>query len=496
MLDQTIQTIEQRILQVFPAGHSYSKTQIKEARLPSGVKHFLLSALQRRSEIEAAQLLNVRSEWFNADDDEYQLVLQQAVLTLGNSACFPALEWPKAVHQAVEHVVEYLISPVSMLARFVFSADSASISASDLLRKSGYFSDYSYLSRAVEAYISRKNSQRVFKVEFANALYHIDRQMTDAYDSKAWLKLLNPLIKLVDFPTPGLPVSFVVRFFEDKGQGQLSQYLNEAASAKHADMVSIESLTALIDHFLSDAGEPAQESNQEAQASSALPADHPAEPEKKGEASVAPSTLAQTPAAPQRPMEPAPASPLPPLPQPLPAPPPLPPAPPPPPPQKESESQPEPAPSGTTGDENTSPRVPLPLWKKFQKAETPSDQVVAPIVSEPLWKTFSRKKEERAAKEKLDLANAMPIPEPRPDIEALVLGSANAHKERFIWQLFAGNHAAFDATMQLLATAPDWTSASEIIANKVFRPFKVDIYSATAVDFTNAVESRYSGLRS
>jgi len=47
--------------------------------------------------------------------------------------------------------------------------------------------------------------------------------------------------------------------------------------------------------------------------------------------------------------------------------------------------------------------------------------------------------------------------------------------------------------MELLSEAPDWTTASQLIANEVFRPYKVDIYSEAAVDFTNAVEARYSG---
>ncbi|MDA1028907.1 MAG: hypothetical protein O3B41_07640 [Bacteroidetes bacterium] len=466
MLDQTIQSIENRILQEFPAGHSYSRTQILEAELPSGIKHFLVTTLQRRSEIEAAELLNVRSEWFDADDDEYQLVIQQAVLTLGNLARFPASEWPKAVHQAVEHVVEYLISPVSLLVRFVFAADSSSISAADLLRKAGYFSDYPYISRAVEAYLSRKKTQRIIKVEFVNALYQVDLQITDRYDSKAWLKLLSPLVKLAELPTPGLPVSFVVRFFEDKGQSKLSRFVQETAASKRAELVSLDSLKDLIDHFLNDAFEPVE-------------------------------TLQESPI----------------IPTPVPI-------------QREV-----PAPTDPVETDLPSPKVALPLWKKFQKADSSSPPAESANTAEPLWKAFSRKKEEHAEKdvhpeneqspekeerpakegpekekrpekderpekEVLNIKVTVPKPEPRPDVSALVLGSESAQKERFIWQLFAGNHSAFDETMQSLATAPDWTSASEIIANKVFRPFKVDIYSATAVDFTNAVESRYSGLRS
>ncbi len=50
--------------------------------------------------------------------------------------------------------------------------------------------------------------------------------------------------------------------------------------------------------------------------------------------------------------------------------------------------------------------------------------------------------------------------------------------------------------MDVLAEAPDWSSASSIIAERVFKPHRIDIYSDVAVDFTNAVEARYSGMPS
>ncbi len=437
MRDQTIQTIENRILELFPAGHSYSRTQISNADFPSGVKHFLLSALQRRSEIEATELLNVRSEWFNADDKDYQKVLQQAVHTLGKSACFPASEWPKALHQAVDHVIEYLVSPISMLDRFVFSAESPSIPTTDLLRKASYFSDYPYLTRAVEAYIYRKTNLRIFKIDFVRALSRLDHQMTVQYESADWIKLLTPLIKLMGLPTPGVPVSFVIKFFVEKDRQDIGLFIERAASAKHAEMVSSDSLAALLTEALS-------------------PSIATKEEQKPPVNSEEAPTLEAPPAS----------------------------------------TTPHAAPPASTSSPDKSPKSSLPLWKKFKKTESESVKTEVKLAPEPLWKAFSRKNEENALKNKLNLEGAIPVKDIRPDVCAIVLGTATANKDRFVWQLFAGNHAAFDETMNSLAAAPDWTTASEIIAKKVFRPFKVDIYSSTAVDFTNAVESRYSGLRS
>jgi len=82
------------------------------------------------------------------------------------------------------------------------------------------------------------------------------------------------------------------------------------------------------------------------------------------------------------------------------------------------------------------------------------------------------------------------------DLPAVVLGAAVQYRDRFVRDLFDGNEDAFHETMIYLSAAPDWTVASAIIADRIFRPYRIDIYSDVAVDFTNAVEARYTGHQS
>ena len=431
MRDQILQSIESRILTTFPAGVSYSRVDISESNIPKSIKHFLLNALQRRSEIEASELLKVRSEWFDADNLEYQKVLRQAVLTLGKASCFPSSEWPKAVRQAVEHVVDYLVSPIETLSHFVFASDSDSISSADLQRKVGYFVDYSYLNLGVDAFIERKKSQRIFRDDFRSALSHLDHQFNAQNDTKAWVKLLEPLVQVVGMATPGIPVQMAAQFFNDKGKPAISKELERAARSKQAAFVSPSSLAALLDSVAAVEAAP--------------------KPEPKSE--------------------------------------PTPQAPPPAPPSPERAAAAKPTPT-----EAPQPDTPLPLWKKFQKAgDIPAeDDSSAP---EPLWKTYSRQNEEAKVLNQLQVDKAIPVSKPLPDPIGLVLGASTNRKADFVRKLFNSDEQAFDQVIRALAVAPDWSTASEIIAQRVFRPFKVDIYSPIAVEFTNAVESRYAGLQ-
>ena len=77
-----------------------------------------------------------------------------------------------------------------------------------------------------------------------------------------------------------------------------------------------------------------------------------------------------------------------------------------------------------------------------------------------------------------------------------MLGTAVRSRERFIHALFDKNESMYREVMDVLAEAPDWSSASSIIAERVFKPHRIDIYSDVAVDFPNAVEARYSGMPS
>jgi hypothetical protein len=117
----------------------------------------------------------------------------------------------------------------------------------------------------------------------------------------------------------------------------------------------------------------------------------------------------------------------------------------------------------------------LPLWKQFaREGQTTSDMLQRPSQkqgSEPLWKTYR------------------PAPE-RESIESAILGDAAAQRDRFVRDIFGGDEGHYIETLSRLSNAPDWQTASSVLSNEVFRRHQVDIYSETAVAFTNAVERR------
>jgi len=106
----------------------------------------------------------------------------------------------------------------------------------------------------------------------------------------------------------------------------------------------------------------------------------------------------------------------------------------------------------------------------------------------PLWRRFQGRPERPAT------APAPEEPTELSTLEHLVLGDRGTrNRELFVRHLFNGSAAEYERTLRLLRHAPNWTQASQIIAQEVFLKNQVNIYSEPAVSFTDAVEARFRG---
>ena len=418
--------IEQSILASLPTQGPVDGLTIQESRLPDGVKHFLMRTLERRAHLEAERTLHAAGPWFDQDHEDFHALMHETAHRLSRMARFPAEEWPRAARQAAENVLDFLVEPAGTLARFVFSGESDTVPAAALRRRAGYFIWYPYMGRAVDAWLSRRERERVDRVQFEATMVHLDRKLTAEYDTADWMELLTPLADLMQFggiQPAGLPVPMVVRFFEAKDQAAAAAAIAAAARRHKADMITLSSLQSVL------------------------------------------ASLTAPPPAPA----PAPAV------------------------RAAPETPPPPSTPAATPEESPSS---LPLWKRFQQRTDDSPATPsADDAAQPLWKSFKKDAPAPAP----EAAGSSPIPvreAPRLENQHVVLGTAVRHRERFIRDLFDGDEVAFRSVMASLADAPDWATASATVANEVFRPYRIDIYSATAVDFTNAVEARYSGTPS
>lgn len=58
-------------------------------------------------------------------------------------------------------------------------------------------------------------------------------------------------------------------------------------------------------------------------------------------------------------------------------------------------------------------------------------------------------------------------------------------------KLFSGSEDAYENILAELQSVDSWNDASSLIAERVFLPHQVNIYSEPAVTFTDLVEARF-----
>ena len=77
-------------------------------------------------------------------------------------------------------------------------------------------------------------------------------------------------------------------------------------------------------------------------------------------------------------------------------------------------------------------------------------------------------------------------------LEEAVLGEAGTGlRAMFVNHLFARSLDTYEQVLRRLHATASWSDASKIIAEDVFRTFKVNIYSDPAILFTDTVEAGY-----
>jgi hypothetical protein len=364
----------------------------------------------------------------------------------------------------------------------VYAERQKALRMPEVLWRMNFFGPYGYLREAVHAFAKKRDLDALTPDRFEQFLNRIDERITANYSADRWLRLLDPLFQTARraLGREQVPVSLLEAFFAEKGHTAIERRMASYIREGH-DEVGPQALHLLIEE--AKAGPAPSESRP-----SSRPEERPSAPSE------------------QRMSDPEP-----------------------------PRSEPNPSdddiwgvagaarPEGSTAPQQRRDRdESVPLWKQFQQGrkrpasttnETERDHNEgrdAEGEQEPLWARFRQGGNERLSEAvsdaSADSGNSTPsdsVSEPSAtspsssegDLDALereALGVSNPpHRAVYVRQLFGGDRAAYRQVLQRLSSADSWGEASQIIARKVFRAHKVNIYSDAAVHFTNAVESRF-----
>jgi hypothetical protein len=496
--------LRRHLLQRFPADRDYPRAALHAAGMPPLVATFLERALDRWLEIERDQL---RSEWFDFDDPTVQEAEARFFDTLAKTARVPAEAWKATLGGAVDLVVRFLTIPARALTDALFEGDSEPLPTPEIRRRLRLFAAYLYFPEVAAAYLDKKQPDTLDPATLYDLLDRIDRRIVVEYRPDDWLALLAPLFALArTVPAfDGVPASLLVRFFRAKGYDAVADRL-EPLSGTTVDEPALRRI------LVEEIGEPeivppstpeiAPPREPEIAPVRAPEIEEPPveEPEIEERPSDTPE-IAPPSRTPEVPPPDAPEEDVPEVEDPEPDEPEIeePPA------EDTDEPEAEVPPHDEPRTTDHGPNQ-VPLWQRFARDPAPADpedeEDDAPA---PLWQRFSSgaspgpppaPRLPAPAPTAALPERAASAPAPRTDtldaLEARVLGPTPPSKRaRFVKHLFRSDAGKYATVLHALDAAGSWTEASQIIARDVFRPFKVNIYGEHAVDFTDAVESRF-----
>lgn len=446
MASSIVDELFDRLIRAFPADRSYDHSDFSTEPMPAPVAHFLDQLLQRRLNLEMRNMRDATSAWINADHPEVRDAARAFRNAIQPHVRIPQSEWESVLRRAVQRVTAYLIHPTQTMTSFVFGSQDGERPAASVRERARFFSTYPYLREAVDTLVEREGPS-IQRSQFQATLRRVDEQMTADYDADDWMRLVDPLFRLMELTQhAGVPVSFLQTFFQSKGAADIVQRL-QSASLEHGTMVLDRSdLRKLIAGTAAPSGDAAPDS-----------ASTPPSPSRS-------ATVEQ---------------------------------------RQPSNRNASVSSSSESANSSSASEGPTPLWKQFQdagglSADNPPSQTPKPVndVADdaPLWQRFRPASTSSESAPSPSSSNAQPSnagPDLAP-LERAVMGERGpTNRELFVRELFDGSTEDYRQTLKRLRQAPNWTRASQIIAQDVFRTHRVNIYSEPAVLFTNAVEDRF-----
>ncbi len=253
MTEQLQRRLEETLHEQFSGTDHVAVSKLRDAELPNGIQHFLARSLQRRIQLEAREALESLNGWIDTDHEPFNEIVGDTADALLVAARYPEKEWNRACSQAISALLAYLQEPARALAEFAYPAGMTSVPANDLRRRTGYFEDYPYMSRAVDAWLEQRATNEIDRPAFESAMHHLDVRMTEDHGVEEWVALLQPMIDLSSYAgiePAGLPVPMVGRFFEAKRRPVLAALVRQAAAVHGSEMITVPSLKEIIEKGL------------------------------------------------------------------------------------------------------------------------------------------------------------------------------------------------------------------------------------------------------
>jgi len=218
MLEQQITTILRLLEQRTIGQHeTIAVRDVLSANIPNGVKTYL------RAEVSERLLNDLRtlSHFTRVDTNSLGVKhLSKTLLrTLSTEYVFQRDEFFAALPDAVQRTGNYVCRPQGTLAQFLFG-EKDRIDYPTLISKLNHFSDYSYLRKLIDRYVTLMKWKEVSLNDFRSLIKKIDDQVVKRHSGRELALLARPIFEFFLLAESSgknsIPIKPILQFYEDK----------------------------------------------------------------------------------------------------------------------------------------------------------------------------------------------------------------------------------------------------------------------------------------
>lgn len=464
MITTIAQALFDRLIDAFPPDRTYGRSDIRRDPMPEALADYLEQVLNMKLRDTLLEH-NLQNSWVDLQAAEVQEAHTRFMEVMKRHPAFPAFVWADFLKNACQQTLYLVIQPTASLIDSVFDPLGTPVRVDTMRDRMELYPAKIPYREALEIWLDEQGDEPVGRDRFEEFLCQADQQLASDSSPEDWLRLFDPLVNVL--ATAGyreVPTEFVQAFLQEKGAETMLHRLEQQFGSEES--ISFDKLEAL---FTSGAAKSVQSARKAASAP-ARPAERRQEPQPLWKRFAQDSDEVSSTAG-----SPAPSSPV---------------------------------------NNSSEPR-----WKQFRTSFPPEadEEVLEKAVAkertsaengaparietvaqpEPSVRIFTLERSHAVLPQ-----NESVVSDTSPDkseaptglsrLEHTVLGERGArNRDLFVQCLFHGKEQAYEAVLQRLESARDWSEASQTIANEVFLKHQVNIYSPPAVTFTEAVEARY-----
>ena len=242
IMKQIIQQITERLIDRLPENDQYYRIEeLRSWEFPSFIVRRISVELKRNL---SDSMSIPKTDWANTSTDAVLDAWQKFIDAIQDEARLPASYGQAVIETAVSDVIEMMVQPRKNVPDVIFGAKDE-LSEEQLHQRLETVVVYRHFAVVLSRYMRKKELDTLSKERCSTVIAQADEKLTSRYSPLNWAQMLEPLFQLLD---DGIDTNLLRLFFEDKKMPRIARkfdLMNTVLS--RAEFIEVLSSPELLD---------------------------------------------------------------------------------------------------------------------------------------------------------------------------------------------------------------------------------------------------------